>query len=239
MHRVLLEVPEDMEVDHINRNKLDNRRCNLRACTKRQNTANIGAKPGHQYKGISVSRDKYLAHITVNKRTTYLGSFDTDEEAATAYDRASWYYFKEFAYLNFPAKKSDYQAHPFNPNAARPLTGKYRGVCWHVSRRKWVAYLTVAGKRQNLGYFVDPEEAARVRDAGAIEKLGAAAKLNFPAPSVPRDDMRQGIVRFFVNASQTLRLDVLHDIGTKICLMCGRDLHNGQCTCQTSIYRGM
>lgn len=90
MHRVIMNPPVGMEVDHINRNKLDNRRSNLRICTHAENLANR-IKPRNNtsgYKGVvwNKSRSKWLAQITVKKRHIYLGQFDDIEEANEAYN---------------------------------------------------------------------------------------------------------------------------------------------------------
>ncbi len=93
-------------VDHINRNKLDNRRSNLRSATWSQNNANSN-KPRNKtgYKGVYPSKKRWYANIQVNKVPIYIGSFKTPIEAALAYDEAAIKYFGEFASLNFPNKK--------------------------------------------------------------------------------------------------------------------------------------
>jgi len=55
----------------------------------------------------------------------------------------------------------------------------YIGVHWHKRDRKWVARITLHGKLKSLGYFDTPEDAARARDAAAIELHGEYARLNF------------------------------------------------------------
>lgn len=106
MHREIARPPDGMMVDHINRNKLDNRRANLRPCTRRQNIRNQAAKTGSasRFKGVEYrkDRDKYYARIRFQGRRLWLGTFTDNRDAARAYDRAAVECFGEFAHLNFP-----------------------------------------------------------------------------------------------------------------------------------------
>jgi hypothetical protein len=105
IHRVIMNCPEGMDVDHINGIRTDNRRCNLRICTRSQNAANskirVDSKTG--YKGVSTSsrnKKKWEARITVNYKVIQLGTYLSPEEAAKAYNLAALKYFGEFAKLN-------------------------------------------------------------------------------------------------------------------------------------------
>lgn len=110
LHRFIMNPPDSYEVDHINRNPLDNRRENLRICTHRQNMCNRTRDPRakYAYKGIEPNRNRsgkparWHAYIVVHRKKIGLGSFDTPEEAARAYDQAACEHFGEFATLNFP-----------------------------------------------------------------------------------------------------------------------------------------
>lgn len=92
--------------DHKNGNGLDNRRENLRICTKAQNARNQRRVPTEvtPYKGAHRKVYRYRvmweAQIKVEGRVVYLGLFGTAEEAALAYNRAALIYFGEFAKLN-------------------------------------------------------------------------------------------------------------------------------------------
>jgi hypothetical protein len=104
MHRVIMNAPKGMEVDHINGNPLDNRRCNLRLVSRRQNSRNTR---GHRdnvtgYKGVSLDRVRgtYRAVIVHEGQHHFLGRFRTAEAAARAYNDAARKYFGEFARLN-------------------------------------------------------------------------------------------------------------------------------------------
>lgn len=97
MHRLLLDAPFDMDVDHINGNGLDNRRENIRLATTSQNCMNRHARLV-AYKGVTQSsKTTWRAKIKVNGRPIYLGSFSTPEEAALAYADAADETFGEFA----------------------------------------------------------------------------------------------------------------------------------------------
>jgi hypothetical protein len=106
MHRQIADPPDGMMVDHANRNKRDNRRANLRVCTRRENILNQASKrtSRSRFKGVEYrkGRDKCFARIRFQGKRLWLGTFDDEVEAARAYDRAAVEYFGEFAHLNFP-----------------------------------------------------------------------------------------------------------------------------------------
>lgn len=106
MHRIIINAPNDVEVDHINRNRIDNRRSNLRLCTRSENATNRArqANSHGRFKGITFAKNANLwrARIHVHGKTIQLGYFQSDIDAARAYDRAAIQYFGEFALLNFP-----------------------------------------------------------------------------------------------------------------------------------------
>lgn len=110
LHRFILGLtPEDKRVvDHINRNPLDNRKCNLRiAETNDLNLRNCSAKPNKTgYRGVYKRFHKYHACISVNNKTVHIGKgFDTAEEAARARDEYALKVSGEFAILNFDKKE--------------------------------------------------------------------------------------------------------------------------------------
>lgn len=101
--RVLLNVEDKkIQVDHINNNSLDNRKCNLRACTQTENARNRDKQKNNKsgYKGVSVHGDRYRVKIHPNGKTIELGIYDDKKEAAKAYNAAAIKYFGEFAFLN-------------------------------------------------------------------------------------------------------------------------------------------
>ena len=103
MHRVVADTPEGKDTDHKNGNRLDNRRENLRICTKSQNQHNKGISKNNTsgYKGVHQNRwGDWVSQIKLNHKQIYLGTFQTPIEAAIAYNEAALEYHGEFAYQN-------------------------------------------------------------------------------------------------------------------------------------------
>lgn len=101
MHRVIMNCPEDMVVDHINHNGLDNRKENLRVCFRIQNRWNTTFSAGvSKYKGVRFLQNRWHAQIGANRKKIHIGYYDTEELAALAYNEAAIKYHKEFAALN-------------------------------------------------------------------------------------------------------------------------------------------
>lgn len=90
LHRILLNCPSGMEVDHINRNRSDNRRSNLRVVTKEDNLRNIGKRKSNKsgYIGVSYRKDtgKWSAELSHSGIKYRLGCFSSKLCAAKAYD---------------------------------------------------------------------------------------------------------------------------------------------------------
>ena len=109
LHREIIKrmfgsIPRDLFTDHINGNRLDNQRNNLRLANRSQNQANVHVvKNKYGFKGISMSetRKRWKATIKFNQKTLHLGYFSTSKEAALAYDIKAKELFGEFARLNF------------------------------------------------------------------------------------------------------------------------------------------
>lgn len=101
LHREIMHCPEGKYVDHINGNKLDNRKANLRICTIAENSRNVGLrkdnKTGHKGVFYSSGHKAYKATIRVNKKQIYLGCFKDINKAIAAYQAAAVKYHGEFA----------------------------------------------------------------------------------------------------------------------------------------------
>lgn len=103
LHRCLLAAPPGADVVHVNGDGLDNRRANLRLCTRSQSAAKrLTCSPQTGYRGVYRDRRSYRAQITVGGKTRSLGHFASAEVAAIAYDQAAREAFGWFARLNFP-----------------------------------------------------------------------------------------------------------------------------------------
>jgi len=103
MHQDIMGTKIGFRVDHVDGNKLDNQKKNLRFASKSQNNWNRKNTNPSGYKGIQfhTTSKKWRAKITKNDKQYFLGCFDTKEEAAKAYDNAANQLFGDFARLNF------------------------------------------------------------------------------------------------------------------------------------------
>jgi len=105
MHKEILNPPSEMETDHRDGNTLNNRRKNIRICTRTENQRN--RKPNRNsrsaFKGVCWYKqtNRWLSRIYLNGKAKHLGYFMTEEEAAFAYDMAAKKLFGEFARINF------------------------------------------------------------------------------------------------------------------------------------------
>ena len=103
LHRLLMNTPEGFETDHINGNKLDNRKSNLRICTRSQNQHNQKPRTGSsKYKGVCWYKpvEKWLAQIRSSGKKKHIGLFSDEKEAALAYNSVARELFGEYARLN-------------------------------------------------------------------------------------------------------------------------------------------
>lgn len=102
MHRLLTGVSGGFVVDHKDGNGLNNRRANLRICTRAENSRNSKPKwnRASKFKGITKNKTRWCATIKLNRRIIHLGYHDSEESAARQYDKAALELHGEFALTN-------------------------------------------------------------------------------------------------------------------------------------------
>ncbi len=101
MHRVILNAPKSLQVDHIDGDTLNNQKSNLRLVTNSQNQMNKKIHKNNKsgFKGVTwfTRYKKYRARININKKQIFLGHFSTKEEAFSAYLEAVKKYHGEYS----------------------------------------------------------------------------------------------------------------------------------------------
>lgn len=111
LHRLIMNCAPDMVVDHINHNKLDNRKNNLRVCTQNKNLCNCviskNNSSGATGVGFDKQRNKWTASITVNYKKIHLGRYDDIEDAIKVRKEAEEKYFGEYSYDNSNNSKNN------------------------------------------------------------------------------------------------------------------------------------
>ena len=171
MHRMVMGAQAGEEIDHIDRNGLNNSRENLRFVTSSQNNMNQKVRNDNTsgHKGISwcPDREKYQVYINIDRKRKSLGRYKTLEEAIYVRDQAVKSYYGEYARDN----SSLHQNAEIEPQRAIPRTlrrtgsnnssGK-TGVTKH--KGMWLATITIDGKPKRIGLFAELENAVAARE---------------------------------------------------------------------------
>lgn len=105
MHRAIMNAPEGVEVDHIDHDKLNNQKNNLRLCTRAENMGNTLIRKDNTsgYKGVDFYKKykRWRAKIRKDNQLIHIGFFDDPISAAKAYDEMAKKLFGQFANINF------------------------------------------------------------------------------------------------------------------------------------------
>jgi len=162
MHRYLMNASKDDPlVDHINHNEVDNRLENLRFNTYSGN--------GHNKTKIENTTSKYygvywhdslkywVSGIKKNYIQYLVGYYDTEDEAAAAYNVKARELYKEFANLNVLENEQELLDLTIKK---KETSSKYRGVGWNIEKGKWKARIKYKTKEYNIGYYETEIEAA-------------------------------------------------------------------------------
>lgn len=146
---------------------------------RKKNTAKCS-----KYLGVSKSLSRWQAQLMHEGVYYELGSYSSEREAALAFDKKARELRGNDAILNFP-RVTNYEGIERKSGSVKPnrkTTSRFIGVSWAAPVNKWSAQVTYKRVIHHLGYFADEAEAARARDAKALELRGTAAILNFPQP---------------------------------------------------------
>lgn len=135
LHRLVVDAPEGMVVDHLNGNKLDNRASNLRVCTQAENARNRKGTVG-------ICFDKSRSKWMVKYRNQFYGRYDTKEEAKRVYQLAC-------------------SGVPYQKRERRQMYHLPTGVFKNRSSKGYQARIQINGERVYLGTFATIEEAEK------------------------------------------------------------------------------
>lgn len=175
MHRIIMNTPDGMVTDHIDGNGLNNQKSNLRICTQAEN--NLNKKIKGKYKGIKFYQGKWHSEIKFKGEYKYLGSYESAEQAALAYNEVAKELHGAYAILNVVNE-------PFKGFTKKAqFSSKFNGVSFHKTTNKWTAYLIISRKQKYLGIFENEQDAALAYNTAALAHYGASAKLN----TIPND----------------------------------------------------
>ena len=134
MHRCILKVTDsNVHIDHKNRDRLDNRKNNLRLCTQKENTWNRSKRHNSASKYKGVFFNKLSKKWTVMICGKYVGTFSNEEDAAKVYNIKANDIFGEFSVLN---DVDDWDKFII-PKANYNSTSNYRGVSFDNKTKKW------------------------------------------------------------------------------------------------------
>jgi hypothetical protein len=101
LHRLIMKPPIEKQIDHINSNGLDCRKCNMRLCNHSQNKMNEGLRSSNTsgFKGVSwnKARQKWTSQIKINYKNIHIGYYDEIKDAGQSYREAATKYFGDFA----------------------------------------------------------------------------------------------------------------------------------------------
>lgn len=173
MHRFIMNAQKGQMIDHIDGNRTNNCKSNLRFTNHKGNAANRKKYDWTIYKGVHFNKEKKKYNVSIGPR--WMGSFDCPIIAARYYDFLAKKEWGEFAKLNFPDNPISEADIFFHKNRRVPLRenynlkgfGKshYRGVSQQPNGR-WVGYVMFYRKQKHVGSFDDERSAAEAVKLG-------------------------------------------------------------------------
>jgi hypothetical protein len=168
MHRLITNTPEGLMTDHINGNKLDNRRLNLRVCTNNQNQYNNKPHKDKQssiYKGVTwnKSRNYWSVIVRGNNRYLFSGAFSNEVAAACAYDYHAKLHFGEYARIN-GVKMDNWQQYQILKDIPKSGYNHIRKRKLSNGNYRYEVYIQKDKKKKYIGGSVELSKAKEIYD---------------------------------------------------------------------------
>ncbi|MFJ7665362.1 hypothetical protein ACIQXW_23670 [Lysinibacillus sp. NPDC097162] len=179
MHRLVLDVQDGEFVDHINGNRIDNRKSNLRKCDAKGNAKNAGKRKGalSKFKGVYPRNGKWVACIQNDRKRVNLGKYKHELDAAYYYNEQANLLHGEFARLNI-LPEGYVPVEDFQPYSTIRFYSQYRGVTYCKKDKRWRAQIQHKSKHIYIGNFWTERIAAEMYNVFAIELHKEKAVLN-------------------------------------------------------------
>ncbi len=226
MHRLILDAPRGVRVDHVNGNGLDNRRGNLRFATPGQNTTNARTLRGLSFfKGVSwrEERRRWRAYIEHEGRCHHLGYFEREEDAGHAYDEAARKHFGTYAALNFP-RPGEQSAHRV-PEIGAPMPAVTLSGTFGKNERPSNGLEEIADElvkdQLKRHYVVGVVQFAGATVPGPNEEL--VPRVKFLAIEPLSGEAAEGVQRVLDGARKARGLGIVDDIPAATGEMAGQD----------------
>jgi hypothetical protein len=174
LHRLIMDFPDGYLVDHINHNKLDNRKSNLRVVTAQENVCNAKGARSHNFTsghlGVSWNKrsGKWKVQVRVYGELKYHRFFEADqlEEAKIAADQARAHYMPTSSDAR-KIRNPEIEKYKLVQEKKQPVSG-HKNVYWLERNKSWRVHFSINKVRKHFGYFKELSDA--IREAERIRK---------------------------------------------------------------------
>ncbi|AYV76846.1 MAG: HNH endonuclease [Barrevirus sp.] len=183
MHSIVMGAKKGQKVDHINGNRSDNRKSNLRFTEPLPNGQNkrkykTKKTPTSKFRGINYRAGKYHAAMKLDGIQNYLGGYDTEAEAVDAWEMFVVHNKLDHINLNYPEKRAEYLARKYVPFISQQKKREHVGI--YLSGNKFYVVITIKGKQVPIGSSDNKIKAAEMYDDYIVQNKILEKKLNFP-----------------------------------------------------------
>jgi|JI10StandDraft_1071094.scaffolds.fasta_scaffold82245_5 hypothetical protein len=211
LSRFIIEAPKEFMVDHVNNDKLDNRRENLRLVTTAENAKNKKKQSGKtsSHKGVYFVKatGKYRVTFVIDGKPVFLGAFEKEIDAAERYDTYIVQQNLKFHSLNFPEKREQYllRSPVIAASRTNKRTCKYKGV--YRKRNGYYSSAMLNGEHIQVNSSANEEECAIAFDEFVVKHRLKYA-LNFPEKYPDHEPLR--VIKTIATAidDDTLRIHI-------------------------------